>query len=217
MKSNASRRPRRCVICGAAIKTEHGLVGQFVRFGREQIIERYVRAIFARRRLGKIFGNLYLIAGENALEHGIQRRNEETNFAVEILTENYPLSVKFTPNAQMSLFDSENYTVDEGRSSGIFTSSPERMLLSTVFSACLYLRVLRADISLYNLFTPKADELPDDRVGADVEYFTEGEDLEAVRDVSAFAESVKICVADLFGELDHFLHELRVHFEAKRP
>ena len=39
--------------------------------------------------------------------------NEETNFAVEILTENYPLSVKFTPNAQMSLFDSENYTVDE--------------------------------------------------------------------------------------------------------
>lgn len=39
--------------------------------------------------------------------------NEETNFAVEILTDNYPLSVKFTPNAQMSLFDSENYTVDE--------------------------------------------------------------------------------------------------------
>ena len=41
--------------------------------------------------------------------------NEETNFAVEILTENYPLSVKFTPNAQMSLFDSENYTVDNSR------------------------------------------------------------------------------------------------------
>lgn len=39
--------------------------------------------------------------------------NEETNFAVEILTENYPLSVKFTPNAQISLFDSENYNVDE--------------------------------------------------------------------------------------------------------
>lgn len=70
-------------------------------------------------------------------------------------------------------------------------------------------RKYRADISLYNLFPTNADESPSDHVGGDVEYFTEGEDLE-------FAESVKICVADLFGELDHFLHELRVHFEAKR-
>lgn len=49
--------------------------------------------------------------------------NEETNFAVEILTENYPLSVKFTPNAQMSLFDSENYTVDETERSAIYSSA----------------------------------------------------------------------------------------------
>lgn len=39
---------------------------------------------------------------------------DETNFDVEILTETYPMSVKFTPKAQMSLFDEqENYRVDE--------------------------------------------------------------------------------------------------------
>ena len=210
--------------------------------------------------------------------------NEETNFAVEILTENYPLSVKFTPNAQMSLFDSENYTVDENGEIGnilisvgqstrvlstlrfkmdaklmkkmiklsekvgnaylhafregaqfapaaiekatdlfvdelwktcipdtsvvIFNSRKYKQALNTVLKSVLSgdeVKIpedlpeppplkYRADISLYNLFPTNTDESPDDHVGADVEYFTEGEDLEAVRD-EAVNQIASVCLS----------------------
>lgn len=55
-------------------------------------------------------------------------------------------------------------------------------------------RKYRADISLYNLFPTNTDESPDDHVGADVEYFTEGEDLEAVRD-EAVNQIASVCLS----------------------
>ncbi len=55
-------------------------------------------------------------------------------------------------------------------------------------------RKYRADISLYNLFPTNADESPSDHVGGDVEYFTEGEDLEAVRD-EAVNQIASVCLS----------------------